>query len=68
MNDDAKPPITIYIDADACPVKAETYRVAERYGLKVYLVSNSPIAAPREPFIERIVVGSDPDEIGRAHV
>ena len=44
-----QPAIRIYIDADACPVKAEIYRVAERYGLKVYLVSNSPIAAPREP-------------------
>lgn len=53
--------ITIYIDADACPVKAETYRVAERYGIKVCLVSNSHIAAPREPFIERVIVGSGPD-------
>jgi uncharacterized protein YaiI (UPF0178 family) len=61
LNQDAKPPITIYIDADACPVKAETYRVAERYGLKVYLVSNSHIAAPREPFIEHVIVGSDPN-------
>ena len=31
----------IYVDADACPVKAEIYRVAERYGLKVFVVSNS---------------------------
>ena len=31
----------IYVDADACPVKNEIYRVAERYGLKVYVVSNS---------------------------
>ncbi|MBX2806059.1 MAG: YaiI/YqxD family protein [Hyphomicrobiales bacterium] len=54
-------PIRIYIDADACPVKTETYRVAERYGLQVFLVSNSFIAAPREPFIERIVVGNEPD-------
>ena len=53
--------ITIYVDADACPVKAETCRVAERYGIKVYLVSNSPIMVPREPFIERVVVGSGPD-------
>src|SRR5947209_941063 len=40
--------ITIYIDADACPVKQEVYRVAERHGLKVFVVSNSPIAVPRE--------------------
>src|SRR5690606_8203140 len=49
-------PIEIYVDADACPVKAEVYRVAERYGLKVFVVSNSPIAIPREPWIERVVV------------
>jgi len=30
--------ITIYVDADACPVKAEIYRVAERYSVKVYVV------------------------------
>ncbi len=53
--------ITIYIDADACPVKAEIYRVAERYGIKVYVVSNSPIAVPRSPLVERIVVGNDAD-------
>ena len=34
----------IYVDADACPVKNEIYRVAERYGLKVYVVSNSYLA------------------------
>ncbi len=40
-------PTEIYVDADACPVKAEVYRVAERHGLKVHVVSNSPIAVPR---------------------
>jgi uncharacterized protein YaiI (UPF0178 family) len=54
-------PITIFVDADACPVKAEVYRVAERYAAKVYVVSNSYIAAPREPLIERVVVGDKPD-------
>jgi uncharacterized protein YaiI (UPF0178 family) len=49
--------IEILIDADACPVKAEVYRVAERHRLKVYVVANSFIAVPREPFIERVVVG-----------
>ena len=44
--------ISIYIDADACPVKAEIYRVAERYGLKVYVVSNAYINVPRDPRIE----------------
>ncbi len=50
-------PTRIYVDADACPVKAEVYRVAERHRLKVYVVANSFIAVPREPFIERVVVG-----------
>jgi uncharacterized protein YaiI (UPF0178 family) len=54
--------ITIYVDADACPVKQEVYRVAERHGAKVVVVSNSPIAVPREPFIERAVVPSGPDQ------
>jgi uncharacterized protein YaiI (UPF0178 family) len=53
--------IAIYVDADACPVKQEVYRVAERHGLKVYVVSNSPIAVPREPFIERVVVAAGMD-------
>src|SRR5689334_2168795 len=49
--------IEIYVDADACPVKAEIYRVAERHGLKVYVVSNSYIMVPRDPRVERVVVG-----------
>ncbi|MDI1282913.1 MAG: YaiI/YqxD family protein [Reyranella sp.] len=48
--------ISIYIDADACPVKAEIYRVAERYSLKVFVVSNSYINVPRDPRHELIVV------------
>ena len=59
--------IAIYIDADACPVKQEIYRVAERHALKgtalkVFVVSNSPIAVPNDEMIERIVVGSGMDE------
>jgi uncharacterized protein len=54
-------PITIYVDADACPVKQEIYRVAARHGIKVVVVSNSPIAVPREPMIERVVVGASMD-------
>ena len=53
--------IEIYVDADACPVKDEVYRVAERHGLKVHVVSNRPIAVPREPWIERVVVGAGLD-------
>jgi uncharacterized protein len=59
--------IAIYVDADACPVKQEVYRVAERHSLKgtalkVFVVSNSPIAVPRDPMIERVVVGAGMDE------
>jgi uncharacterized protein YaiI (UPF0178 family) len=53
--------IIIYVDADACPVKQEVYRVAERHGLKVYVVSNSPIAVPRDALIERVVVAAGMD-------
>src|ERR1017187_8785825 len=60
-------PITIYTDADACPVKQDIYRVAERHALKgtalkVLVVTNSPIAVPRDAFVERVVVGSGMDE------
>ena len=59
--------ISLYIDADACPVKQEIYRVAERHArkgtaLRVFVVSNSPIAVPRDEFVERVVVGSGMDE------
>jgi uncharacterized protein len=59
--------ISIYIDADACPVKQEVYRVAERHArkgtaLKVLVVTNTAIAAPRDALIERIVVGAGMDE------
>lgn len=39
----------IFVDADACPVKAETFRVARRYGLDVTLVANSWLRTPDEP-------------------
>ena len=55
-------PITIYVDADACPVKNEVYRVAGRRGIKAIVVSNSPIAVPRDPLIERVVVAAGMDE------
>jgi uncharacterized protein YaiI (UPF0178 family) len=54
-------PITVYVDADACPVKNEIYRVAGRHGSKVIVVSNSPIAVPRDPLIERVVVAAGLD-------
>ena len=48
--------IQILIDADACPVKDETYRVAARYKVPVVVVSNSPIRVPADPLISRQVV------------
>ena len=58
---DTSKPITIYIDADACPVKDETYKVAGRFGLKVYVVANAYINVPRVEMIERVVVAEGPD-------
>lgn len=51
----------IFIDADACPVKDEVYRVAERYGLHVWVVANMAMRVPRSPAIELIVVDAGPD-------
>ncbi|CAE7881981.1 unnamed protein product [Symbiodinium necroappetens] len=49
--------LSIYVDADACPVKSEVYRVAERYGLKVYVVANDIMSVPRDqPNVELVVV------------
>lgn len=46
----------IYVDADACPVKDEVYRVARRYGIRVFVVSNSPIFVPKDELFEMVVV------------
>jgi len=51
----------IFVDADACPVKQEVYRVASRYGLKVTLVANSWMRIPDERWITLEVVGDGPD-------
>lgn len=53
--------VRVYVDADACPVKDEIYRVAGRYGVRVLVVSNSLMAVPVSPLIERVVVESGPD-------
>ena len=49
-------PGAIYVDADACPVKTEVYRVAARHGHKVFVVTNSFINVPRDQQVERVVV------------
>jgi uncharacterized protein len=51
----------IFIDADACPVKDEVYKVAARYGLKTTVVSNSFIQIPASPLVERMIVDAGPD-------
>ncbi len=48
--------ITILVDADACPVKDEIYRVAERHEVAVTIVSNSPFRVPDHPLVSRVVV------------
>ena len=48
--------IQIFVDADACPVKPEIYRVAERHAIRVFVVANSFMNVPREPWIERVIV------------
>jgi uncharacterized protein YaiI (UPF0178 family) len=54
----------IYIDADACPVREETYRVAERLDLKVFVVSNGsrPILPSRNPGVTMVTVDQGADE------
>ena len=52
----------IFVDADACPVKDEVYRVARRCGLEVTLVSNSWMRVPRLDWLELVVVGDGVDE------
>jgi uncharacterized protein YaiI (UPF0178 family) len=46
----------IFVDADACPVKDEIYRVALRHGAAVRVVSNSPFRVPVDPLIARVLV------------
>ena len=47
--------LTIYIDADACPVKDEVYRVARRYAMRVMVVANAPLRVPADALVERVV-------------
>jgi len=55
--------ITIFVDADASPVKNEVIRVAKRYGLKVYLVSNSKMRIPEDQLVEMVVVNDHLDAV-----
>ena len=58
---EAPAPIRIFVDADACPVKAEVYRVAERHSLPVLVVANSFLGVPREQWVKLVVVGAGMD-------
>jgi uncharacterized protein YaiI (UPF0178 family) len=59
--DDRGQQIRILVDADACPVKPEVYRVAERQGLPVFVVANAFMLTPRDPMIQLVVVGAGMD-------
>ena len=54
-------PTRIYVDADACPVKDEIYRVALRHGVPVSVVAGNFIRVPQDPLIERIAAGAGMD-------
>ncbi len=51
----------IYVDADACPVKAEAERVATRAGVKLFFVSNGGLRPSRNPLVEMVYVPDGPD-------
>ena len=51
----------IYVDADACPVKDEVVRVADRHGVAVHMVSNAWMRLSESPLVERVVVPEGPD-------
>lgn len=51
----------IYVDADACPVKAEAERVAMRHGLTLFVVSNGGLRPSQNPLVENIIVPDGPD-------
>jgi len=51
----------IYIDADACPVKAEVEKVGTRHGVRVFVVSNGGLRPSQNPMIETVIVSDGPD-------
>ncbi len=54
--------MTIYVDADACPVKAEVERVGTRHRLRMVIVSNGGIRPSANPLVETVIVPEGPDE------
>jgi uncharacterized protein YaiI (UPF0178 family) len=57
--------VRLFIDADACPVRAEALRVAERHGLRVFVVSNGGIRPDPSPLVETVVVAEGADAADR---
>ena len=53
--------LEIFVDGDACPVKAEVERVAERHGLPVVIVSNGGLRPSRHPLVRHVTVASGAD-------
>ncbi|MEO8530620.1 MAG: DUF188 domain-containing protein, partial [Deltaproteobacteria bacterium] len=53
--------MTIYVDADACPVKDEVERVATRLKVNVKMVSNGGLRLSQNPFVEMVTVPDGPD-------
>ncbi len=53
--------LEIYVDADGCPVKDEVYRVADRYGLQVWVVANAWLRVPDSPLVTRVAVSEGLD-------
>lgn len=53
--------MALYIDADACPVKAEAEKVATRHGIQMYLVSNGGLRLSQNPLVEVVIVPDGPD-------
>ena len=51
----------LYIDADACPVKAEAERVATRHRVRMYVVSNGGLRPSQNPLVETVIVPDGPD-------
>ncbi len=51
----------IYVDADACPVKDEAVKVADRHKLKIYIVSNGGLRPNPHPLVETVIVPDGPD-------
>ena len=53
--------MSIFVDADACPVKAEAERVGTRHGLRIYVVSNGGLRPSQNPAVETVIVPDGPD-------